>query len=134
MDVVDFLHAGIVVGEAVHDAGQIAVHGAEDIDSDREVGTPEQRLPLLAALALNLLRVGGHPARAARDDFHPGFEAALDVAVGNRGRGEFDGDIGGAEGFALEILLVVDVYSANDVVAAVESYLLNHMAHLAITY
>ena len=51
-----------------------------------------------------------------------------------RGRCELDGNVGRTEGIALEVLLVVNVDDAHNLVAALLSNLLNHATHFAISY
>ena len=56
------------------------------------------------------------------------------IAVGRLGGGELDGHIGPSESFAVEVVGVVDVNNAHYLVATLASYLLYHVAHLAIAY
>ena len=133
MDVVRFAHAHVVAGELVHNLGQVLVDGREDGHAQAEVARPEQRPSALGAEASHFLAVFFRPARTTRHELHARLEGLHVVAVGSLGVGELDGHVGRAEGFGLEVLLVVDVDDADDFVSAATGNAFYFLAHLAIT-
>ena len=74
------------------------------------------------------------PASAARYDLYTGCESLHVVVVGHHGVGELDGHIGRAEGLGGEVVLVVYIDDADNLVSALKGNLLNHLTHLAVTY
>jgi hypothetical protein len=50
--------------------------------------------------------------------------------VGSR---EFDGHVGTAKGWAVEVLLVVDIDDGHYLMPTAEGYFFYHVAHLAVT-
>ena len=133
VDVVRLAHAHVVARELVHNLGQVLVDGREDGHAQAEVARPEQRPFTLGAEAAHFLAVFFRPARAARHELHARLEGLHVVAVGSLGIGELDGHVGRAEGFGLEVLLVVDVDDADDFVSAATGNAFYFLAHLAIT-
>ena len=73
------------------------------------------------------------PCRAAHH-LHVVTEGTQIVVVCHVGGGELDGHIGTAECRTVEILLVVDVYDTDNLMAAADSNLLYHPTHLAVSY
>ena len=134
VDVVCLGHAHLVVGEVVHDACQVLVHGREDGHAQAEVRRPEERPSLFTAEAAHLVGVCIHPARAARHDLHSGSECLHAVSVGSLRCGELDGYVGRAESFRLEVLRVVHVDDGHNLVSEVPGNLLNGLAHLSVSY
>ena len=116
----------------VHQFGQVAVDGREDGHADGEVAGPEECLSLFAAQTLHVLLVMVHPARRSAHDLHVVAERAQEVAIRRCGVGKLYRHVGRGEGGRVEVVRVVDVYLANDTVAATDGNLLDHVAHFPI--
>ena len=65
MHMVGFLQFYIILGELVHDLGQIAVYSREDSHTNREVAGPEQGLSTLLTSLTHFLTVLFHPTGTA---------------------------------------------------------------------
>jgi len=134
MDVVSLGEADIILSKLVHYLCQITVDGREDGHPHAEVAGPEKRLAVLFAVTLHVGLVVLHPASGAADHLHVVAESLLIVVKGGCGVGELDGDVGRGECGRVEILLIVDIDDAYNLMATLTGYLLNHMSHLAVAY
>ena len=134
VDVMCLLHFHIVLWKLVHDLRQILVDGREDGNANREVRSPEQSLALLVASLAHLVTVFVHPARRAAHHFHTSLPCFDVVAVCSLRGSKLNGNIGTPEGLAFEVLLVVNVNNTHNFVPTTQSYLLYHLAHLAVAY
>ena len=132
MHMVRLLHLHVILWELVHDARQIAVHGAEYRHANREVRGPKQRLALRLTLVSQLLLMVREPPCAPRHHLHASRKRPLHVAVRHAGSRELYRHVSAAERLALEVLRVIDVDAAHDVVSALQSYLLYHVAHFTV--
>ena len=132
MHVVHLLHADVVLRKFVHYLCQIAVHCREDSHSDREIGSPEERLPFFLTHAAHILLVVCLPSRRPAHNLHSAAPCLQVVVVGSSGIGELYRYIGRRKRLGVEVLLVVDVDFTNNLVASGKGYLLYHAPHLAV--
>ena len=117
-----FLEHGSVGLKTIHDTCQITVYGTEDCYAKAEVGTPEQGLALLHAHLLHLLAMLGNPASTATDNLHSMLEGLHVVVVGRVRCGKLNGNVGTLECLAIKVLLVVNVYDADNLVTTPQGY------------
>ena len=118
VDVVCLGLLNVVLWETVHYLRQILVDGGEDGYADGVVGCPEECLAFLCACLANVVAVLLEPSSGTADNLYAGRPCLEVVAVCHVWGGELYGHLGGGERLALEVLLVVDVYDANDFVAS----------------
>ena len=133
MHMVHLQHRRGILGEAVHQPGETAVHGTEKVDADGEVGAVEER-PVPTQAHLPDLGKRAVPSGGAGDNRHAGREGAEYVARGGIGPRELDGHIGLAESGRGGVGDVFHVDARADAVSALLSNALYHMSHAAIAY
>ncbi len=89
-------------------------------------------LAAFAAQPLHIVAVVLHPARGAAHNLHSLGKGTQVVAVGCGRIGKLYGYVSRGESIAVEVFLIVNVDYAHNLVAAVQGYLLYHLAHLAV--
>jgi hypothetical protein len=124
----------VIVGVGIHEFGKVFVDGGEEGYTYAEIGRPEQGVSLCGAELLHLFGVLGEPSGAAGDYLASGGKALLDVVIGNGGSGELNRYVSGAESGGMEVLRVVYVNDAYNLMASVQGNLFYHLPHLAVAY
>ena len=133
--VMDLPSPGAVLLLNSHPAGHFRRQAKEDLNADREVGTPNQRGTVLLdrCLSLSHMREPSGGADDGRDAQSSEFD---DVGQRHFGRGEFDGDIDSGKVGRREALAssVVEFIQLEDHLKAIlGSELLNEPPHFSVT-
>ena len=128
-----FHHRDVVIGISVHDFGQIFVHGRKDSHAEREVRSPEERVPLGGAGFSHVGFVLREPTcRSAHhlDALRPSLPI---VFVGCGGSRKFDGYVCRAESVGVKVGAVVDINDRNDFVSTRFGDGFDHFAHFSVS-
>lgn len=132
--VVHLLHLHVILSEAVHHLGEIAVYGGEDGDTYREVGRPKQRMPLFATHPAHIVTVVFHPSGRAAHHFHAFIKRFEKVAIRSLRSGELYRHVGRGKFGTVEVMNIVHFDYTYDFMTAAKGNLLYHLAHLAVSY
>lgn len=133
MYVMSLLELRRVILKTIHYPSQVAVQCPENGDTQTEVAAPEKRFSTFRAETLHLVFVLSHPACAATDYLHIMLKRPHAVVERHMRSRKLDSHIGRAERLAVEILLVVHINDAHNLVTTTPSYLLYHVAHFAVS-
>ena len=130
--VVPLLDGDLVAAHAVDQRGELAVEPEHQIDPQAVVRGVEKGAATLAAECLKLLQAGG-PARRAAHHRNAACDAGADVVAGRSRRGELQRHVDPRQVGRVELRGILRIDDECDLVAALQKYLFNFTAHLAVT-
>ena len=133
MNMVCLTHRHVVGGKPVHNLCQILIHGREDADAQTEIRRPEQRFTSFGTKLFDFIAMFVHPTRTTGNQFHSGFEGFYIIGVGCHRICEFYGNISTLESVRVEILLVIYIDDADNLVSATEGDLFDFLTHFTVT-
>ena len=133
VNMMGFFHTGSIRLKTVHDTCQIRIHCTKNSHSKAEIATPKQCLILFAAHAPYIFTMLCYPSRASTHHLHMVRKRAKIVGISHLRCGELNGYIRTLEGFAVEILLIVDIYDRHYFVSSSNGNLLYHSTHLTVS-
>ena len=132
MHMMCLFHLHVILWELVHDFGQILVDSTEDSHANGEVGSPEQRLSFLRTHSANIVAMFFHPSCTTTNHLHVVLKGTKIIAISSLGCCKLYRYISTLEGFAIEVLLIVDVDNTHNLMTTAEGYLFYHLTHLAV--
>ena len=133
MNMMGFHHRNIIVGEIIHNLGQVFVDSRENGYSQTEVGGPEQCLSFFLTQTAHFVTVFSHPSCTSGNHLYTILESFQAIAVSYRRCRKLNGNICRAKSFGRKILTIIDIDDAHNLMSAGKSNFLNLFTHLSIS-
>src|SRR5690606_32417905 len=130
LSMMSFVDGDIVIGEVVHHPGQVFIQLEEQIYAQAVIGCVKKGAVFFEGEFFNL-RFPGEPSGRSANDGDTALDTLPDVVEGCIGVRKFNGYISRD---VVELLSVIDINSASDLMTTRNSDAFDGLAHFAVTY